>query len=46
MIISGVFLGKFLPKNVASRDGLHTIAGTPCCATRVALHVSQLISWI
>ena len=25
---------------------LHTIAGTPCRATRVALHVSQLISWI
>ena len=23
-----------------------TIAGTPCRATRVALHVSQLISWI
>ena len=25
---------------------LHTIAGTPCRATLVALHVSQLISWI
>ena len=25
---------------------MHTIAGTPCRATRVALHVSQLISWI
>ena len=24
---------------------MHTIAGTPCRATRVALHVSQLISW-
>ena len=25
---------------------MHTIAGTPCRATRVALHVSHLISWI
>ena len=28
-----------------SRAWLHTIAGTPCRATRAALHVSQLISW-